>query len=98
MQSLRHVLERLAKLAKAGGVYVDVYFALSVLELAFGGLLQRIPKLLPVVQTTVSKSGHALPCVRFAGNILLEALGPSVRVIFQPARQGFLEMPREMAT
>lgn len=55
-ESLRHAMKRLEELTKAGGVYMDVYLVLSVLEFAFGGLLQRLPKLLPVVQTTVSLS------------------------------------------
>lgn len=52
-ESLQHVMSRLAEVAKAGGVYVDAYLVLSLMELAFGNLLQRLPSLLPVVQTTV---------------------------------------------
>lgn len=62
-------MERLAALAKAGGVYVDAYFALSLLELAFGGLLQRIPKLLPVVQTTVIPSIQS--CSQMSSNFVV---------------------------
>lgn len=53
-KSLLHATERLRGLARVAGVYVDTYMALSVLEFGFGGLLQRLPRLLPVVQTTVS--------------------------------------------
>ena len=52
-ESLQHVVSRLAAVAQAGGVYVDAYLVLSLMELAFGNLLQRLPSLLPVVQTTV---------------------------------------------
>lgn len=52
-ESLQHVVRRMAELAKAGGVYVDAYLVLGLMELGFGNLLQRLPSLLPVVQTTV---------------------------------------------
>lgn len=51
--SFRHAFKRAKELAKVGGVYVDAFLVLSMLEFAFGGLLQRLPKMLPVVQTTV---------------------------------------------
>lgn len=52
-ESLQHATARLGELARATGVYVDAYMALSLVEFGIGGLLQRLPRLLPVVQTTV---------------------------------------------
>lgn len=51
--SLEHGMKRLKGLARAAGVYVDAYMALSLLEVGLGGLLQRLPRVLPVVQTRV---------------------------------------------
>ncbi|CAM9715211.1 unnamed protein product, partial [Ectocarpus sp. 8 AP-2014] len=59
-KSLLHATERLRGLARVAGVYVDTYMALSVLEFGFGGLLQRLPRLLPVVQTTIQKKGFTI--------------------------------------
>ncbi|CAM9246111.1 unnamed protein product, partial [Laminaria digitata] len=59
-ESFQHVMSRLAEVAKAGGVYVDAYLVLSLMELAFGNLLQRLPSLLPVVQTTIQKKGFVI--------------------------------------
>lgn len=53
-EALHHATKRLGELANATGVYVDAYMVLSLLEVGIGGLLQRLPRLLPVVQTTVS--------------------------------------------
>lgn len=54
VESFRHAKNRLKELAKAEGIFVDEYLALSVMEWVVGGVLQEMPGLLPVVQTTVS--------------------------------------------
>lgn len=51
--SLRHAVSRVTELTRAGGFFIDEYLALSVVEWAVGGILQEIPRLLPVAQTTV---------------------------------------------
>lgn len=55
-ECLQHATYRLGGLARAAGVYVDAYMAISLVEFGLGSLLQRLPRLLPVVQTTVSVS------------------------------------------
>lgn len=62
-ECLRHATYRLGELARAAGVYMDAYMAISLVELGLGGLLQRLPRLLPVVQTTVRASCLFLSCV-----------------------------------
>eukprot|EP00752_Nemacystus_decipiens_P012079 g10709.t1 len=59
-ECLQHATYRLGELARAAGVYVDAYMAISVVELGLGGLLQRLPGLLPVVQTTIQKKNFTI--------------------------------------
>lgn len=65
-ESLQHTTGRLGELASAAGVYVDAYMALSLLEFGLGELLQRLPRLLPVVQTTVRAACIVLSCLGLA--------------------------------
>lgn len=81
-KSLLHATERLRRLARVAGVYVDTYMALSVLEFGFGSLLQRLPRLLPVVQTTVSAFANSW--ISF-----LPPCSSVVKIFGHPRRCGF---------
>lgn len=69
-ECLQHATARLGQLAKVAGVYVDAYMALSLVEFGLGGLLQRLPGLLPVVQTTVCLA-RLLPCAGLGPFVVL---------------------------